>query len=152
LAINLSAHTLTNEPVQTYEASQQVDVEEAQTTVAGHNGLVQGQEKSTARQNENEKLRDTPIMIDFHDVDPRIGKEFQIKDGFPDLDPKSLKLLWHYRLGHLPFTTINRISQKGELPKNLSKCADPMCASCIYGQMTRRAWRTRAEPIHINRQ
>jgi hypothetical protein len=45
------------------------------------------------------------------------------------------------------------MAKRGELPKKLANCADPLCTtSCIYGQMTRRPWRTRAEPPNIAQQ
>jgi hypothetical protein len=34
----------------------------------------------------------------------------------------------------------------------LVKCPDPICSSCMYGQMTRRSWRTRADPLTIAHQ
>jgi hypothetical protein len=44
------------------------------------------------------------------------------------------------------------MAKRGELPKRLAKCPDPMCTACIYGQMTRKAWRTKAEPVTIDKQ
>jgi hypothetical protein len=52
----------------------------------------------------------------------------------------------------MSFATINRLSKIGILPKKLNKGPDPICSSCIYGQMTRRAWRTRSEPDSIAQQ
>jgi hypothetical protein len=99
--------------------------------------------------NSVEPLREKPISLDFHEVDTKTEEGEQTKDEFQRLDPKTLKLMWHSRLGHLPFATINWMARKSELPRKLANCADPLCTSCIYGQMTRRAWRTRAEPPSI---
>jgi hypothetical protein len=96
-----------------------------------------------------EKLREKLVEIDFRDIQ---DSNEEVKDEFKQLDPKTLKLLWHYRLGHLPFSTINRVTKRGELPKRLARCPDLMCTSCIYGHMTKKPWRTRAEPITIARQ
>jgi GAG-pre-integrase domain len=104
----------------------------------------------TEQVHEQETLREKPIMIDFHDSTEK--KDEQVKDEFASLDSKSLKLLWHYRLGHLPFSTIKRRAKRGELPKKLANCPDPLCTSCIYGQMTQRAWRTRGDPANIGQQ
>jgi Reverse transcriptase (RNA-dependent DNA polymerase) len=64
-------------------------------------------------------------------------------------DIKSEKLLIHYKLGHLPFSAINQMASNGELPSRLTKVGDPMCASCIFGQSTRKAWRTKSPPNQV---
>jgi GAG-pre-integrase domain len=81
-----------------------------------------------------EALRNQPL--DFN-VDELSGHVPPKADEFVELDAKAEKLLWHYRLGHAPFSAINRLSDKGELPKRLCKAADPICASCMFGQLTR---------------
>ena len=60
--------------------------------------------------------------------------------------------MWHYKLGYLPFSTINRMSMCGELPTRLHKAHDPMCVACQYGKATRRAWRTKSTPNKISGQ
>jgi hypothetical protein len=90
--------------------------------------------------------------LDFHNTSKKTEEEAKVKDEFRHLDPKTLKLLWHYRLSHLLFATINHMTKRGELPKKLANCADPMCTPCIYGQMTRRPWSTRSEPSNIAQQ
>jgi hypothetical protein len=93
------------------------------------------------------EIRKKPVLFDVDEV-PR-GTDVS-KDEFQDMSAKTEKLLWHYRLGHLPFSAINRLSENGELPKRLFKAPDPLCASCTYGAMTRRAWRSQAKPRQVS--
>ncbi|KAI2496817.1 hypothetical protein MHU86_17696 [Fragilaria crotonensis] len=58
-------------------------------------------------------------------------------------------LLWHFRLGHVPFSRLVNMAKEGLLPKRLSNCRVPKCSSCIYGKMTRRAKRTKNEKSRI---
>jgi hypothetical protein len=53
-------------------------------------------------------------------------------------------LAWHYRLGHIPFGKIRQLAARGDLPADLATCPTPRCAACMFGKMTRRAWRNRA--------
>ena len=50
------------------------------------------------------------------------------------LKPSSEVLLWHYRLGHIPLSRLQTMAKEGLLPKRLSTCRVPKCASCIYGK------------------
>jgi hypothetical protein len=65
------------------------------------------------------------------------------------LKPTAEILLWHYRLGHIPFSRLQTMAKDGLLPRRLSDCRLPKCASCIYGKMTRRAKRTENEASKI---
>ena len=59
-------------------------------------------------------------------------------------ETKQDKLLrWHYRLGHLPFSTLKNMAKHKIIDPSLAKIEPPMCAGCNYGQQTRRAWRTK---------
>jgi Reverse transcriptase (RNA-dependent DNA polymerase) len=122
----------------------------------GHSSSIQldnDEEQQQINQHMNSikhMVKNTPIMMDFKDDDK--GYEPPINDEFVDLDPKSEKLLWHYRLGHLPFSIINQMAANGELPRRLAKCQDPLCAACLYAQATRRAWRTKATAHQIGEQ
>jgi hypothetical protein len=44
------------------------------------------------------------------------------------------------------------MAKNGELPKKLANCPDPLCTASIYGRMTKRPWRRRAEPPTIGSQ
>eukprot|EP00957_Ditylum_brightwellii_P087586 6667588-Ditylum_brightwellii.AAC.1 len=54
-------------------------------------------------------------------------------------------LRWHYRLGHLSFYKLQTLAKQGVIPKRLAHLHHPKCAGCIYGSMTKRAWRTKAK-------
>ena len=66
------------------------------------------------------------------------------------LKPTSELLLWHCRLGHVPFSRLVTMAKNGLLPKRLSDCRIPKCAACLYGKMTRRAERTKNEKSKID--
>ena len=53
-------------------------------------------------------------------------------------------LRYHYKLGHLPFANLKTLAKIGAIPKKLQHAKPPMCASCTFGKMCRRNWRTRA--------
>jgi hypothetical protein len=53
-------------------------------------------------------------------------------------------LHWHNKLGHISHTRLLQLSKNGVLPKHLSKVTPPpLCASCIYGKMTKIPWRVK---------
>jgi hypothetical protein len=58
-------------------------------------------------------------------------------------------MVWHERLGHLQMSKIQRMAEAGLLPKNIAKCRQPLCQSCMYGMMVKRSWRTKQTPTHI---
>jgi hypothetical protein len=74
---------------------------------------------------EIQQLREEPVQLDVYDEVVRNTKEQEAIDEFQELSPKAEKLLWHYRLGHAPFTAINQMAQSGELPRRLTKVSDP---------------------------
>ena len=56
---------------------------------------------------------------------------------------QKLLLTWHFRFGHLNFTTVQWILRSGIFGKNsiftsAGKCAHPKCAACEYGKARRR--------------
>ena len=77
----------------------------------------------------------------YHDVATIEDVENDDFDG--KLKPTSELLLWHCRLGHVPFSRLISMAKNGLLPKRLSDCRIPKCAGCLYGKMTRRAKRTK---------
>jgi GAG-pre-integrase domain len=91
-------------------------------------------------------IRKKAVLFGMDDVAGHTAPE---ADEFQDMTAKTEKLLWHYRLGHLPFSAINRLSENGELPKRLYKAPDPLCASCMYGSLTRRPWRTQTSAREV---
>ena len=77
--------------------------------------------------------------------------EDEIEDEFDGkLKPTTELMLWHYRLGHVPFSRLQTMAKTGLLPRRLSDCRVPKCAACIYGKMTRRAKRSKNEESRIS--
>jgi GAG-pre-integrase domain len=52
-------------------------------------------------------------------------------------------LEWHMRFGHMPFPRLQLLAKEGILPKRLATCQIPICASCMYGKLSRKPWRYR---------
>jgi hypothetical protein len=48
---------------------------------------------------------------------------------------------------HLSMHKIQRLAATGLLTSNIAKCRVPLCQSCMYGLLTKHAWRTK-EKIH----
>ena len=71
----------------------------------------------------NNNTSNEPIIADFSNIDNN-DKNNPTKD-IVEMNPKTEKLLWHYKLGHAPFATINRMAEIGQLPKRLAKVMDP---------------------------
>jgi hypothetical protein len=92
-------------------------------------------------------IKNKPVLFSIDEVPEGTDTT---KDEFEDMSAKTEKMYWHYRLGHLPFSAINRLSENGELPKRLYKAPDTMCASCTYGAMTRQAWRSQCTPRNVS--
>lgn len=62
------------------------------------------------------------------------------------LSPEQQELMsYHLRLGHLPFSILNRLARIGVIPRRLAKLKNnpPRCPSCIFGQAHRRPWRSK---------
>ena len=88
-----------------------------------------------------EAQRESPVVIDFMDED----NEQPVEEP-PDVTSKQAALRkCHNRLNHMPFARIRAMAQQGLLPKYLADVEPPMCASCAYGKMTRRPWRTKGQ-------
>ena len=65
------------------------------------------------------------------------------------LSPSDELLRWHYKLGHAPFTRLQQMAKRGDLPKRLATVIPPFCAACKYGKQTKRPWRTKGPQGHI---
>ena len=98
----------------------------------------------------NTQLPDDPLLP-LADTDKKslnfdeaIGTDSQLIHELPEKDKKSLLLRWHYRLGHLPFGTLQNLAKQGIIDPRLATIQEPpMCAGCQYEKQTRRAWRTK---------
>jgi hypothetical protein len=79
------------------------------------------------------------------DLYDRGGRGLEISNiSRTNKDLKAEKLPIHNKLVHIPLATINQMVSIGELPKRLASTGEPMCASCMYGQLTRKACRTKS--------
>ena len=56
---------------------------------------------------------------------------------------------WHHRLGHLSFKKLQLLAMMNLIPRELSKCKAPKCATCMYGKMTKKPWRTKGNQRKI---
>ena len=52
--------------------------------------------------------------------------------------PTNCLLVWHYCLNHVPFSKLQAMARRSDIPKTLSECSVPLCASCNYAKATRR--------------
>jgi hypothetical protein len=57
------------------------------------------------------------------------------------LDYKAELMQWHYRLGHASFKKLHLLALNGEIPKKLAKIQALRCTGCLFGAMTKVAWR-----------
>ena len=58
---------------------------------------------------------------------------------------KTVKQMWlyHYDLGHSPFTKLQQRAKDGTFPLRLTKCKVPVCSACQYARATKRLRRSR---------
>jgi hypothetical protein len=64
-------------------------------------------------------------------------------------NPTSELLEWHIRCGHMPMPRLQALALEGVIPRRLAKCKVPVCASCMYGKLTKRPWRYKNDSSHI---
>ena len=74
----------------------------------------------------------------------RYDNECDIKTSVKVTKSQHVQELMHYheKLGHMSFRRIRQMARSGILPTRLSKCDIPLCPSCLYGKLSRKAWRT----------
>jgi hypothetical protein len=67
----------------------------------------------------------------------------------PDLYASTDKgelLRYHYsRFGHMPHNKLQALAKAGIIPKRFTNVQSPRCAACMFGKLTKRAWRTKAQ-------
>jgi GAG-pre-integrase domain len=89
--------------------------------------------------NDNQaEIRNQPLEFNFSDT---METKDVTEDEFKEIDIKSELLLWHYRLGHTPFSQLKKMAQEDILPKRLANSQTPKCPACLFGKATRRPWR-----------
>ena len=58
-------------------------------------------------------------------------------------DDQAELMRWHHRMGHLSFTKLKLLAERGEIPKKFAKVKPPVCVGCLYGAMTKINWKGR---------
>lgn len=84
----------------------------------------------------------TGINFDGLPVIPEEEDKEEEETMHKSVSPTQEMLIQHYRLGHLPFSTMQRMARQGALPKRLSTCRVPTCAACRFGMATKVPWKT----------
>ena len=64
--------------------------------------------------------------------------------------PYAELLRWHYRSGHMSFHKLKAMARLGILPRRLANVEIPQCASCYFGKMARKPWRSKTQPRCIS--
>jgi hypothetical protein len=89
-------------------------------------------------------------ILTFSPTPQRDESELQ-NDSMSASDGQAELFRWHCRLGHLPFPQLKQLAEIGEIPKKLAKVPPPRCAGCLFGKMTKVAWRNKSKsnnPVH----
>jgi hypothetical protein len=63
------------------------------------------------------------------------------------VSPDEELLRRHLRHAHISMERLRHMGQLGILSSRLAKCRIAVCQSCMYGNFTRRAWRTKMNPF-----
>jgi len=58
-------------------------------------------------------------------------------------------LRYHYRFGHMPYNKLQALARAGIIPKRFANVQSPRCAACMFGKLTKRAWRTKGQKKKI---
>jgi GAG-pre-integrase domain len=89
-------------------------------------------------------------MVDTSDMplmDVTVPLESSYNNEVPhNVSPSNLLMLWHVRLGHIPFQQIQQMTANGNLPGELRKLSTPRCISCMFGKATKIPWRVKGMP------
>jgi hypothetical protein len=105
-------------------------------TVAAHNT----ERRRTNEENLSDLVRNTPGF--------KVRPEAIIDEDLERnscQNPQTEMLRWHYRLGHMSFQIIKRMTELGILPKKLAQVTPPKCAGCLFGTMTKKPWRNKGK-------
>lgn len=90
---------------------------------------------------EVETTRQHGLTTDFNLNGPMTDVIAQEETETDDAQAEFLR--WHQKLSHISMRRIRRMAEAGVLPSRLRTCQIPVCQSCMYGRLTRRAWRTK---------
>jgi GAG-pre-integrase domain len=92
-----------------------------------------------------------PRTVLFEIALPRKSETTQKRSPTGEESNQAELLRWNYRLGHISMHRIQRMASTGILPSRIARCKVPLCQACVYGMMTRRAWRSKGEDATIGR-
>ena len=103
------------------ESLQPPDLIQPQTQEIQPQFPLQQSGPSTTPQEQLEKTMPTTTQIDFAPL-PQTEKPNLIEEEEEPskLNPSDELLRWHYKLGHTPFTRLQQMAKKGDLPKRLA--------------------------------
>ena len=86
----------------------------------------------------------TPLHIDDPDDPIQDAPTVVIDEEDREAETATAELLkLHYCFGHLPFSKLRVMADRGILPKRIGTCNVPVCSACQYAKATKRAWRPR---------
>jgi GAG-pre-integrase domain len=65
-------------------------------------------------------------------------------------NPSDELLDWHMRFRHMLMSRVQALAKEGIIPSRLAKCRVPVCASCMFGKLTKKPWRYKKDVNHIH--
>lgn len=90
-----------------------------------------------------------PRMTIFHDTkcnkDLMQGSEGGASKEERQSDIMAEFLRLHQRMGHIPFQKMRLMAKQNVIPPKFAKSPIPVCASCTYAKLTKKAWRGKPE-------
>ena len=111
---------------------------------------LQQMEPLATPQDPSEKTLPTTTQLEFSPIQQTEKPNLIEEEEEPSkLTPSDELLRWHYKLGHAPFTRLQQMATRGDLPIRLATVIPPFCAACKYGKQTKRPWRTKGPQGHI---
>ena len=82
--------------------------------------------------------KNLPAIIEEDDTSIIIDEEDRQKST-----PEAELLMAHHRFQHISFSKLQEMALQGILPRRLAHCKIPSCSTCLYGKVTKRAWRSK---------
>ena len=80
--------------------------------------------------------------FEFAKDDPQSETVAADPDEEEKLESLSAEMLrLHHKFNHISFGKIRALARLGVVNPKLAKCLSPACLACLYGKMTRQAWR-----------
>eukprot|EP00957_Ditylum_brightwellii_P142998 10895754-Ditylum_brightwellii.AAC.1 len=121
-----------------YESESEEELQDAWTpTIMQQSNSSQSSPTTDIKENIYDFMDDHPLSLEA------IPEEEN--EGLATVNDQAELLQWHYYLCHLSFRKIRLLSLVGILPRHLTKIRPPKCTGCLYGNMTRKPWRTKTK-------